>query len=102
MEQSSFSLRKLGESLAEILTPKKKTNVQSNKEKEKKETVTERLDFEENIKELRTIHTKCPACGGGLSCKDRGREKKVMTLYTERGVEHVVQVETRCQEEHCG
>ena len=73
-------------------------------ERGKKETVTEKIDLDGDVREIKTVHTKCPSCGGKLSVKNRNKdsEKELMTIYTSGGVEKAVHLETRCLESHCG
>ena len=73
-------------------------------ERQKQETVTEKINLDEDVREIKTVHTKCPSCGGRLSVKNRNRgsEKELMTIYTSGGVEKAVHLETRCLESHCG
>ena len=70
----------------------------------KQETVTEKIYLDGDVREIKTVHTKCPGCGGKLSVKNRNKdgEKELITIYTSGGVEKAVHLETRCPESHCG
>ena len=87
---SAFDLKNINDAVNDIdILGSKKT-----------ETVTPRSDSQQ-IYELVTKHSKCPACGGGVKKKIRSDTKQPMTVYSDGEVRHLLHVESRCTEEHC-